>query len=131
MHRVSLSLVAFVLVAVLGGVEAARAVEAADAGLISAIRDGDGAGVRTAIERGADVMAADPDGTTPLHWAAHADDAEIVGQLLAAGADPEAANRYGVRRSRSPAPTAARRLSSCSSTPAPIPIRRSPKGRRC
>ena len=53
MHRVSLSLVAFVLVAVLGGVEAARAVEAADAGLISAIRDGDGAGVRTAIERGA------------------------------------------------------------------------------
>ncbi|MCE2515293.1 MAG: ankyrin repeat domain-containing protein [Acidobacteria bacterium] len=97
MHRVSLSLVAFVLVAVPGGVEAARAVEAADAGLISAIRDGDGAGVRTAIERGADVMAADPDGTTPLHWATHADDAEIVGQLLAVGADPEAANRYGVR----------------------------------
>ncbi|MCY4660029.1 MAG: ankyrin repeat domain-containing protein [Acidobacteria bacterium] len=97
MHRVSLSLVAFVLVAVPGGVEAARAVVAADAGLISAIRDGDGAGVRTAIERGVDVMATDPDGTTPLHWATHADDAGIVEQLLAAGADPEAANRYGVR----------------------------------
>ena len=97
MHRVSLSLVAFLLVATAPGAEAAKAAAAADAGLIGAIRDRDGAGVRAAIERGADVMAADPDGTTPLHWAAHGDDAGIVGQLLAAGADPVAANRYGVR----------------------------------
>ena len=97
MYRSVLWLAAFLVVA--GGTAGAEAVVAveADSGLIGAVRAADEAGVRAAIERGADVMAADPDGTTPLHWAAHADDAAIVELLLAAGADPEAANRYGVR----------------------------------
>ena len=98
MHRLILPLVAALLVSASpGAAEAAVAAEAADAGLVAAIRAGDGAGVRAAIERGADVLAADPDGTTALHWAAHADDPAIVELLLAAGADPQAANRYGVR----------------------------------
>ena len=37
-----------------------------------------------------------PDGTTPLHEAAHADDIQTMTRLIAAGADVKAANRYGV-----------------------------------
>jgi ankyrin repeat protein len=40
--------------------------------------------------------AADPDGTTPLHWAVRDDDIAKVRTLLKAGANPNAANRYGV-----------------------------------
>ena len=98
MRRSVLSLAALVLVAVMtAGTGVAVGAEAADVGLVRAVQAADEAGVRAAIERGADVTAADPDGTTPLHWAAHADDAAIVELLLAAGADPQAANRYGVR----------------------------------
>ena len=97
MHRSILSLAAFLLLAIASvGISSAVAAEA-DPGLIAAIEAVDEAGVRAAVARGADVTAADPDGTTPLHWAAHANDAAIVGLLLAAGADATAANRYGVR----------------------------------
>jgi ankyrin repeat protein len=41
-------------------------------------------------------FAAEPDGTTPLHWAVRANDLGAVNKLLAAGADAKAANRYGV-----------------------------------
>ena len=37
-----------------------------------------------------------PDGTTPLHDAAHVDDVQAMTRLIAAGADVKAANRYGV-----------------------------------
>ncbi|MCU1336437.1 MAG: ankyrin repeat protein [Bryobacterales bacterium] len=40
--------------------------------------------------------ADDPDGTTPLHWAARANDVDAARRLLSAGANPDAANRYGV-----------------------------------
>jgi len=46
------------------------------------------------IESGADVTAAENDGTTALHWAAYAGDESLVDGLLAAGADPNAINRY-------------------------------------
>ena len=98
MQRVSLSFVAFLLLAVASvGFSPAIAAEAADPGLIAAIEAVDEDGVRAALARGADVTAADPDGTTPLHWAVHANDDAIVGLLLEAGADAAAANRYGVR----------------------------------
>jgi uncharacterized protein len=41
-------------------------------------------------------IAADVDGTTPLHRAAYREDAESVRSLLRQGADANAANRYGV-----------------------------------
>jgi uncharacterized protein len=41
------------------------------------------------------VNAAQPDGTTALHWAAHWNDLETVNLLLRAGANPKIANRYG------------------------------------
>ena len=40
--------------------------------------------------------ADDPDGTTPLHWAVRANDADTVQRLLRSGANPDTANRYGV-----------------------------------
>ena len=44
----------------------------------------------------ADINAPGADGTTPLHWAVRSDDLAKVERLLAAGANPKAANRYGV-----------------------------------
>jgi uncharacterized protein len=40
--------------------------------------------------------ADDPDGTTPLHWAVRANDLDTAQRLIHAGANPDAANRYGV-----------------------------------
>ena len=40
--------------------------------------------------------APDVDGSTPLQWAAHWNDLDTVKALLAAGAKPNASNRYGV-----------------------------------
>ena len=98
MHRLILSFVALLSIAVtFSGASPVVAAEAADAGLIEAIKAVDDAGVRVALARGADISATDPDGTTPLHWAVHATDATIVGLLIEAGADADAANRYGVR----------------------------------
>ena len=98
LRPVTRSMAAWLLVAGVAGpgVSRAAAAEAVDPGLLDAIRAVDAAGVREAIERGADVTATEPDGTTPLHWAVHADDAGIVDMLLAAGADAAATNRYGV-----------------------------------
>lgn len=85
------------LAGVPGGVPVHAAAAAVDAGLIGAVKAADAASVRDALARGADVTAAEPDGTTPLHWAVHGNDAAIVELLLEAGADAQAANRYGVR----------------------------------
>ncbi|MCU1336008.1 MAG: hypothetical protein JWO19_1589 [Bryobacterales bacterium] len=43
----------------------------------------------------ADVNAPSSDGTTPLHWAAHNNDAALVDKLLKAGADAKARNEFG------------------------------------
>jgi len=42
------------------------------------------------------VNTPEPDGTTALHWATRADDGIIARQLVAAGANANAVNRYGV-----------------------------------
>jgi len=76
------------------GLSAASSAQAAS--LAEAAEKHDPAGVRALIESGADVNAAQVDGTTALHWAAFHDDAELVGLLLRAGAEVNAANLYGV-----------------------------------
>jgi uncharacterized protein len=64
--------------------------------LIEAVKASDRAAVRQLLSRRVDVNAAEPDGTTALHWAVRGDDQETVRMLLRAGARPVAANRYGV-----------------------------------
>ncbi len=56
---------------------------------------GDLARVRALIANKTDVNAAQPDGSTALHWAAHFDNIEMAVVLLKAGANPKAATRLG------------------------------------
>jgi uncharacterized protein len=48
-----------------------------------------------ALGQGADARAHEPDGTTPLHYAAHFADVRLIGALLKAKADPDARNEFG------------------------------------
>lgn len=84
---------AFVL---LGLSLSASALAAARAALADAAEQRDQTSVRTLLQTGVDVNAAQVDGTTALHWAAYNDDAETIGLLLRAGANVNAVNRYGV-----------------------------------
>ena len=97
-HTVCRGAVSFCAIAILT-LPARLVVSAAevDAGLVDAIQSGNHGEVEAAIARGVDVTASTGDGTTPLHWAAHAGDPAMVEMLLDAGADPQIANRYGVR----------------------------------
>jgi uncharacterized protein len=81
-----------VIVAAMAGLSAA----ANSVPLIDAVKAGNVESVRALLKQRVDVNAALPDGTTALHWAAHANSAELARLLLAAGANANAANRYGV-----------------------------------
>ena len=67
-----------------------------DLRLVEAARNEDAAQVRALVEQRAPVDAAQPDGATALHWAAHRDNLEIADVLLRAGADVNATNELGV-----------------------------------
>ncbi|MBZ5673661.1 MAG: ankyrin repeat domain-containing protein [Acidobacteriia bacterium] len=69
----------------------------ADAGrpLVDAAKRSDKETIRSLIQKKIDVNAAEPDGTTALHWAAYRDDLESVDLLLKAGAKANAANDLG------------------------------------
>ncbi len=92
MDRLRAGVLVWSVLAVASVAEAAEV----DAGLIAAIRASDDTAVRAAVDGGADVTAAESDGTTPLHWAVHVNHPSIVATLLEAGAEPSATNRYGV-----------------------------------
>ncbi|HEY1241291.1 MAG TPA: ankyrin repeat domain-containing protein [Bryobacteraceae bacterium] len=64
--------------------------------VVDAAKAADRSGVFALIQQRADVNAAEPDGTTALHYAAREDDLEMADRLIRAGADVKAANRYGV-----------------------------------
>src|SRR5215469_9018321 len=74
----------------------AVAAQANDLRLVDAVKAGDRVTVGTLLKNHADVNAAEPDGTTALQWAVHADDLEMTQLLLRAGANGSRANRYGV-----------------------------------
>jgi len=63
--------------------------------LLDAVKVGDHDAVAKLLREGADVNAAESDGTTPLMWAAYGGDAELVAALLKAGAQVSAVNDYG------------------------------------
>ena len=67
----------------------------AQGALVSAARDAQHAAALAALAERADPNQAEPDGTTPLHWAIHNNDADLVAKLIAAGAKVNAANDYG------------------------------------
>ena len=56
---------------------------------------GDRDALRALSRKGADVNAAEADGTTALHWASYRDDVESADLLLRAGARVNAANDLG------------------------------------
>jgi ankyrin repeat protein len=69
---------------------------AAEAPLLDAVKRGDTKAVRTLLQQRADAGAADPDGTSALHWAARQDDLVSADLLLRAGASARAVNVFGV-----------------------------------
>jgi ankyrin repeat protein len=69
---------------------------AADLRLIQAVQSGDAKAVRTLLAQHIPLNSAEPDGSTALHAAVHADNLEIADLLLAAGADANAATRYNI-----------------------------------
>src|SRR6478736_6305535 len=88
--RIVLAMVLLLLAS--GGPAAA----AADAALADAAERASWTQVRSLLERHVDVNAAQADGMTALHWAAHHDDLEAADALLRAGARATISNRYGV-----------------------------------
>ena len=64
-------------------------------GLADRIQSGNRKAALAMIAAGADVNAAQPDGTTPLQWAVYRVDRELVAALLKKGARPAAVNKYG------------------------------------
>ena len=79
-----------VLALLAGAVQTAHA----ESALVSAIKKQDRRAALALIRQRTLVKQAEPDGTTPLHWAVEVGDVELVTALLRAGAT-NAANRYG------------------------------------
>jgi ankyrin repeat protein len=69
---------------------------AADSTLADAAEKVNRAQVRALLDARVAVNAPQIDGMTALHWATYHDDADMVDQLLRAGANVQAATRYGV-----------------------------------
>jgi len=67
----------------------------ASASLVDTVKSGDRAAAFALIAQRADVNAAEPDGTTPLHWAVHHGDLEVAQRLIRAGAKVNVKNDYG------------------------------------
>src|SRR6187431_1858652 len=66
-----------------------------DTRVADAAMRGDLDAVRSLLKQGADVNAAQGDGSTALHWAAMRDSVEMAQTLLSAGANVKAASRIG------------------------------------
>jgi ankyrin repeat protein len=63
--------------------------------IVDAAKSGNRDAIRTLLDQGANVDAADADGTTALHWASYRDDVESADLLIKAGAAVNAANDLG------------------------------------
>ncbi|HET9830386.1 MAG TPA: ankyrin repeat domain-containing protein [Vicinamibacterales bacterium] len=74
---------------------AIAATASAQATLADRIQSGDRRAALAMLDAGADVNRAQPDGSTPLHWAAYRVDQELVQRLLKQGAKANVVNRYG------------------------------------
>jgi ankyrin repeat protein len=79
------------------GFALAPSTRAEDAALARLIQSGERARALASVRAGADVNEAQPDGTTPLHWAVYRVDRELAAELVARGAKVDAVNRFGAR----------------------------------
>jgi ankyrin repeat protein len=77
-------------------VSAASVAAEPDRRLLEAVKAGNVESVRALLKQRMDVNAPDGDGSTPLHWAVHRDNAVVVDLLMRAGARPQVANDLGV-----------------------------------
>ena len=68
----------------------------AQTALIDAVKSGSAAAVSHLLEEGVDPNGAEPDGTTPLHWAIQRNDQDTAHRLIRGGAAVDVTNRYGV-----------------------------------
>ena len=75
---------------------AGQPARAQDHPLIDAVKADDAAGVTALLDQRVDVNTPQPDGATPLHWAAYRDAVDLADLLVEAGADVNTANDYGV-----------------------------------
>src|SRR5262245_32401129 len=75
---------------------AADTVVAKDTRLVLAAKAGNSAAAIALIQKRVDPNVAEPDGTTPIHWAVRNNDLTLVDRLIKAGGRANAANRYGV-----------------------------------
>jgi ankyrin repeat protein len=73
----------------------AAATAQADSPLADTIKSGDRKAAIEMIGKGADVNAAQGDGTTPLHWASYQVDMDLVKLLIAKGAKADVKNSFG------------------------------------
>src|SRR5581483_2097993 len=89
-------IVPIVLAVVAAVALAQNAAAAGDLRLVDAVRNRDVDAVRTLLAQRVDVNAAQNDGATALHWAAHLDDLAMADQLIRAGARVSAADDTGV-----------------------------------
>ncbi len=64
--------------------------------IVEAAKSGNKDALTALLQKKADVNAADPDGTTSLHWASYHDDLEAADLLILAGAKVNAATDLGV-----------------------------------
>ncbi|MDA1091834.1 MAG: ankyrin repeat domain-containing protein [Acidobacteria bacterium] len=77
-------------------VGAAAQVPPPDTRVLEAASAADTVGVVTLIQQGVEANAAQADGATALHWAAHYDDTAMAKALLDAGATVDPVNDFGV-----------------------------------
>jgi ankyrin repeat protein len=82
---------ALLLLAVAACVSAAEVKEVKS----GAIRELDKSDIQAMLDKHADVNAPQADGSTPLLWAVHSDDAELTDRLIKAGANAKVANIFG------------------------------------
>jgi ankyrin repeat protein len=97
MNRATLSVLAALGLALAASAGVALGAPGPVDSLAEAVKRADREAVRTLLRTPNAVNLAEPDGTTPLHWAAHGSDVSIADMLIRAGAEVGAANRYGVR----------------------------------
>src|SRR6478736_6900914 len=69
--------------------------QAASGQLATVIQEGRRAAALAMITAGADVNAAQPDGTRPIHWAVYRVDYDLVDALIAKKATVDVANEFG------------------------------------